>query len=114
MYKMSRQTRDIEAFAQLCHILGDQTRLRILQALQGGEKNVTSLCQDLKLPQPTVSRHLAILRMAGLTNNRRAGKEIFYCLSDYTTGPAVGALKALLDPAASVRIGPIVIGLAKK
>jgi ArsR family transcriptional regulator len=111
---MARQNRDIEALAQLCHILGDQTRLRILQALQAGEKNVTSMCQDLKLPQPTVSRHLAILRMAGLTNNRRAGKEIFYSLNDYTGGPAIGALKALMDPSAAVRIGPIIIGLVKK
>ena len=77
---MARQTRDIEALAQLCHILGDQTRLRILQALQDGERNVTSLCDELKLPQPTVSRHLAILRMAGLTNNRRAGKEVLLLL----------------------------------
>ena len=111
---MARQTREIEALAQLCHILGDQTRLRILQSLQAGERNVTSLCEELKLPQPTVSRHLAILRMAGLASNRRAGKEIFYSLSDYTSGQAIGAMKSLLGSSACVRIGPIVIGLAKK
>jgi ArsR family transcriptional regulator len=111
---MARQTREIEALAQLCHILGDQTRLRILQSLQDGERNVTSLCDELKLPQPTVSRHLAILRMAGLTNNRRAGKEIFYSLSDYTGGVAIAGMKSMLDNTAAVRIGPIVIGLVKK
>jgi DNA-binding transcriptional ArsR family regulator len=111
---MARQTREIEALAQLCHILGDQTRLRILQALQRGERNVTSLCEELKLPQPTVSRHLAILRMAGLADNRRAGKEIFYSLRDYTAGPAISGMKSILDASAAVRIGPIIIGLVKK
>jgi DNA-binding transcriptional ArsR family regulator len=111
---MARQTREIEALAQLCHILGDQTRLRILQALREGERNVTSLCEELKLPQPTVSRHLAILRMAGLADNRRAGKEIFYSLSEYTDGPAIAGAKSLLGASTSVRIGPIVLGLAKK
>lgn len=110
---MARQTRDLQALAQLCHILGDKTRLRILRSLQEGELNVTSLCKGLKLPQPTVSRHLAILRMAGLANNRRAGKEIFYSLSDYRDRLAIGALKAMLDGGVAVRIGPIVIGLAK-
>ena len=111
---MARQTRDLQALAQLCHILGDRTRLRILRSLQGGEMNVTALCKGLKLPQPTVSRHLAILRMAGLVDNRRAGKEIFYSLSDYRDSAAVNALKSMLDSANAIRLGPIVIGLAKK
>ena len=111
---MARQKRDLEALAQLCHILGDKTRLRILSTLQIDESNVTSLCKKLKLPQPTVSRHLAILRMAGLVENRRAGKEIFYSLSDYRSSGAAGALKTMLGGANAIRLGPIVIGLAKK
>ena len=111
---MARQTRDLQALAELCHILGDGTRLRILRALQAGELNVTSMCKALKLPQPTVSRHLAILRMAGLVENRRAGKEIFYSLSDYRRSAAARALKGMLDTAVAIRLGPIVLGLAKK
>lgn len=111
---MARQNRDLQALAQLCHILGDKTRLRILRMLQDGESNVSSLCKSLKLPQPTVSRHLAILRMAGLAENRRAGKEIFYSLSGYRRSPAASALKTMLGGGTAVRIGPIVIGLAKK
>jgi len=111
---MARQNRDLQALAELCHILGDGTRLRILRALQDGELNVTALCKRLKLPQPTVSRHLAILRMARLVNNRRAGKEIFYSLSDYRGSTAPGALRKMMDGASAIRIGPIVLGIAKK
>lgn len=88
--------------------------MRILRALQAGELNVTALCKGLKLPQPTVSRHLAILRMAGLVDNRRAGKEIFYSLSEFRSSDAASALKGMLDGAAAIRLGPIVLGMAKK
>jgi DNA-binding transcriptional ArsR family regulator len=111
---MAKQKRDLQALAQLCHILGDRTRLRILKTLQDTELNVTALCKGLKLPQPTVSRHLAILRMAGLVDNRRAGKEIYYSLSDYRNTAAVGGLKTLLGKSTAIRVGPVVIGLAKK
>jgi len=104
---------DLHALAQFCHILGDKTRLRILRTLQNGEFNVTALCKGLKLPQPTVSRHLAILRMAGLVNNRRAGKEIHYSLNAYRSSAAASALKTMLGPSTAIRIGPVVVGLAK-
>jgi len=110
---MAKQTRDMDAFAQFCHILGDGTRLRILQTLREDEANVTTICRGLKLPQPTVSRHLAILRMAGLVVNRRAGKEIHYSLSDFRSSAVPAGLKALLDGAVVIRIGPVVLGLAK-
>jgi DNA-binding transcriptional ArsR family regulator len=110
---MARQNRDIEHLAELCHILGDKTRLRILQVLQEGKSNVTCLCKGLKLPQPTVSRHLAIMRMAGLVANRREGKEIHYFLNDQKgNGSAAAALKQVANGASAVRIGPIIIGLA--
>lgn len=111
---MARQNKDLQVLAELCHILGDKTRLRILQALQASESNVTCLCKGLKLPQPTVSRHLAILRMAGLVDNRREGKEIHYSLNHQKgNGAAAAALKQFTNGAAAVRIGPLVIGLTQ-
>ena len=110
---MARQHRNLEALAQLCHILGDKTRLRIVQSLQEGEMNVTAICKGLKLPQPTVSRHLAILRMAGLVANRRAGKQIYYSLAEGSQSGAAAPLKALVGSGSAIRIGPIILGLAK-
>jgi len=96
---MAKQTDNYEALAQLFHILGDRTRLRILMALQSGKLNVTQLCKALKAPQPTVSRHLGIMRMAGLLVNRRNGKEIFYRLSDAPGPGSARSLRSLLDSA---------------
>ncbi|HET6428774.1 MAG TPA: ArsR family transcriptional regulator [Phycisphaerae bacterium] len=36
------------------------------------------MCRKLRLPQPTVSHHLGLLRAHGLVKNRRAGKQVFY------------------------------------
>ena len=62
-------------------LLSDKTRLNILLLLSKGERNVSSLCDDLKLPQPTVSHHLGLLRIHNLIDNRRAGKQVYYGLN---------------------------------
>ena len=43
----------------------------------------TTLCEELGLPQPTVSHHLGLLRMRNLITNRRSGKQIFYGLNGH-------------------------------
>lgn len=67
--------------AALMRLLGDATRIRILSLLKHGEKNVSTLCGDLDLAQPTVSHHLGLLRTAGLLVTRRAGKQVYYSLN---------------------------------
>ncbi|HWP41205.1 MAG TPA: metalloregulator ArsR/SmtB family transcription factor, partial [Tepidisphaeraceae bacterium] len=54
---------DLDQLTTVFRLLSDKTRLNILMLLAGGEQNVTSLCERLKLPQPTVSHHLGLLRM---------------------------------------------------
>jgi DNA-binding transcriptional ArsR family regulator len=66
---------------ELFRLLSDKTRLNILLLLREGEQNVTTLCERLGLPQPTVSHHLGLLRMSNLIDNRRAGKQVYYGLS---------------------------------
>jgi ArsR family transcriptional regulator len=58
----------------------DETRLRILNLLCVRELCVCDLCEVLGEIQPKVSRHLAILREAGLLQVRREGKWKFYSL----------------------------------
>jgi ArsR family transcriptional regulator len=60
--------------------LADSTRLRILRALDGAELHVNEIVDVLELPQPTVSRHLAVLLHAGLVSRRRDGMWTFYSL----------------------------------
>jgi DNA-binding transcriptional ArsR family regulator len=77
---------ELESLAGLFKLLSDGTRLRILQLLARGERNVSSLCQELKLPQPTVSHHLGLLRMRNIIVNRRNGKQVFYGLDGHVRG----------------------------
>lgn len=71
---------DTAECAMLLKAMADPTRLSILRSLVGGERSVTNLAQTLKLPQPAVSHHLAILRHAGLLTQTRAGRKVIYRL----------------------------------
>lgn len=79
----------VEAFAGVFRALGDETRLRLVALLADGELCVCHLVAALELPQPTVSRHLAVLRSAGLVRPRRSGSWIHYTLAE-PTDEAVG------------------------
>lgn len=72
---------DLEQLTELFRLLSDKTRLNILLLLAAGERNVTWLCNELRLPQPTVSHHLGLLRLHNVLANRRVGKQIFYQLN---------------------------------
>ena len=58
--------------------LSDENRLRILEALQSGEKCACVLLDSLRIGQPTLSHHMRILADSGLVNVRRSGKSS-YC-----------------------------------
>ena len=60
----------------------DPTRLRILSVLAAGELCVCDIVELLGLPQPTVSRHLAYLRRAGLVEATREWKFAHYRLAE--------------------------------
>ncbi len=63
-------------------MLADPTRVRLLWALTGGELSVTELAERVNKPAPSVSQHLAKLRMARLVRTRREGTTIFYSLEN--------------------------------
>jgi ArsR family transcriptional regulator, arsenate/arsenite/antimonite-responsive transcriptional repressor len=68
---------------QLFKALADETRLRILALLLAEEELcVCDIIAALKLPQSTVSRHLAYLRKSGLVNDRRCGLWMYYSIVD--------------------------------
>lgn len=63
----------------------EPTRLRILNLLRHGSVCVCDIQAILGLPQPAVSRHLAMLRHVGLVLDRRHGNRILYSLAPATT-----------------------------
>lgn len=71
--------------------LADPTRRALFQRLtHGGEQTVHVLTDHAGVSQPAVSKHLAVLKRAGLVNDRRAGRETYY-------GVRVEGLAPLID-----------------
>lgn len=64
--------------ANICQALGDPKRILILYALYDQPRHVTALANDLGMPQPTVSRHLRVLRERGLVQTERQGTAVVY------------------------------------
>lgn len=69
---------DLQEWARGFALLSDPTRLGILAMLANGSKNVTALCDALKLKQPTISHHLGLLRMGRIVVGTRQGKSVVY------------------------------------
>ena len=70
---------DIAGLVTVFKLLADETRLKILFILREAEEmNVLDLCGILGQRQPSVSHHLALLRVNGLIGMRRDGKHNFY------------------------------------
>src|SRR6478752_7087609 len=88
---------ELDPLVGLFRLLSDKTRMNILMLLSKGERNVTSLCEELGLPQPTVSHHLGLLRMSNLIGNRRNGKQVFYGLNGNVDGDSSRALQVRVE-----------------
>ena len=69
------------AVAELFKALGDETRLAIVQMLLGKELCVCDVLDAFDMSQPTISHHLKILRQAGIVQDERQGKWIYYSLN---------------------------------
>jgi ArsR family transcriptional regulator, arsenate/arsenite/antimonite-responsive transcriptional repressor len=88
--------------AQVCKALGDETRLRVLELLSGGERCVCELQADLGIAQPLLSFHLKVLRDAELVADRRAGRWAHYSLRPeavISLGDTIQALREKADVA---------------
>ncbi|OPC79341.1 transcriptional regulator [Embleya scabrispora] len=85
----------LEVAASVLALLADRTRLALLDRLGRGEADVTTLTRDCAAPRPSVSQHLAKLRLAGLVAARKDGRRVVYSLRH-------GHLRRLVDEALQV------------
>jgi len=67
---------------EVFRMLAEGTRIQILWALVDGEMSVNDLAETIGKPGPSVSQHLAKLRMGRLVRTRRDGTQIFYQLEN--------------------------------
>ncbi len=74
----------LELVAHRFRMMGDPTRLRILQCLETGGKSVNQITQQLAGSQSNISKHLQSLHDAGLVARQREGNNIFYSIADPT------------------------------
>lgn len=83
--------------ADFCRGMAHPKRMRIVMALEGGEKSVTELARLTGLPQANASQHLALLRHLGLLSTRRDGTRVLYSISDHRVIEACTLVRSCLE-----------------
>lgn len=102
---------DFAPVSALFRALGDESRVRIVALLAHGELCVCHLEEALAMSQPTVSRHLGVLRSAGIVESRRDGTWIYYRLAPQQNALRAQHLEALTKDFASA--APVARDLAR-
>lgn len=91
------QESEIQLFhAQICQALADPTRILLLYRLSVEPQNVGELATALNVSQPTISRHLKVLRERGMVASTRHGATIEYRLIDNRPIQALDLLRSVL------------------
>jgi len=71
----------MENIVEILKGLSDETRLRIINLLYEGELCVCDIMEVLDITQAKASRHLAVLRRAGLVTDRKSAQWVYYALA---------------------------------
>ena len=82
--------------SQMCEGLADPTRILILSSLAESPRNVGDLAEALGTLQPTISRHLKVLRERGMVIAERIGPAVRYSLADHRIIEALDLLRAVM------------------
>jgi DNA-binding transcriptional ArsR family regulator len=90
------ETEVVRLHAEFCTALADQRRLLIIYALADQPRYVNQLAEILGVSQPSVSRHLRVLRERGLVKSERRGSMIQYQLTDPRLVEALDILRDLM------------------
>jgi DNA-binding transcriptional ArsR family regulator len=75
--------RTVEALADTFRVLGDPTRVRILDALASGELCVCDIASLVGISESAASHQLRLLRGMRLVRPRRAGRQVYYAVDDH-------------------------------
>lgn len=72
----------LDLVAARFRVMGEPMRLRLLQALAGGERSVSDLAETLDTTQPNVSKHLRVMHDGGLVTRRQDKNTAYYSIAD--------------------------------
>ncbi|WP_073216663.1 MULTISPECIES: metalloregulator ArsR/SmtB family transcription factor [unclassified Streptomyces] len=78
--------------------LADPTRRQILEDLRGGELAAGEIASRFSISAPSISRHLGVLKGAGLVTERRDANRIFYSLAEDRLALSVGRFLSTVCP----------------
>jgi len=76
--------------------LGDPTRLQIVEALLGKERNVSELIRLIRVPQSNISNHLACLKWCGYITSRKEGTSVYYQVTDERVRTIIGLAREMI------------------
>jgi DNA-binding transcriptional ArsR family regulator len=82
--------------ADLFKALAHPARVRALEVLADGERNVSDLQAEVGIESSHLSQQLGVLRRAGLVTTRREGSSVYYAIKDPLVVDLLAAAKALL------------------
>ena len=74
----------IESVAAWLRVIADPTRIRLMQILNAGSSSVQGLACTLGTSRPNVSKHLGVLRQAGIVRRRKVGSHALYEMVDWS------------------------------
>jgi len=82
--------------AEICKAIAHPTRIHILQLLRDGERCVCEIFPAMKMEQPNVSRHLAVLKKIGIISSRKDGLKVIYRINDKRIFELLDLITAIL------------------
>lgn len=97
----------LDRASRVIRVLGHPLRLRLLELLEGSERNVTELVLATGVNQAVVSQQLRILRAEQVVGDRRDGPRVFYRITEAKVGKILDCIREcdipeIVEPAASV------------
>lgn len=89
---------DEKIYSKYFKAFGEPSRLKILRLLSAKPLTVNAIVDNLDLSQSTVSRHLGILREAGILSDRRNGQQVIYSLNRGAVEECCSSFCECLEP----------------
>lgn len=96
----------IDVFESVGRAISDRNRIRILKMLEPGELCVCQITAILGLAPASASKHLSLLRMAGLLSHRKEGRWVYYRIEAHPNNPYAADILSVL--AGSLEDDPII------
>lgn len=89
---------DERIYSKYFKAFGEPSRLRILRILSVKPLTVNEIVDEVNISQSTVSRHLGILREAGIVSDRRDGQQVIYSLNKEAVDECCASFCDCLEP----------------